>query len=146
MGGEVGLQPGVAGDMGQDAQLLLRVVGAEQEVARCRHEGAADASAERGPDRDVLEVRIGARQPPGGGHRLGVGGVHAAPLVGQERKRVDVGGLELRDLAVFEDEVDHLVLVTQLLEDRCVGREPGPRPLRGRKLQLMEQDLLELLG
>ena len=61
VGCEVRLQPLVAGDVGQDPQLLLRVVGPEQELARGRHEGTADAPAEGGSDRDVLEVRIGAR-------------------------------------------------------------------------------------
>ena len=108
--GEVGPEPGVARDVGQDAELLLRVVGAEQQAAGRRDERAADAPAERRADRDVLEVRIGARQASGGGDRLLVGRVQPAVDVDQARQRVDVRRLELRDLAVLEDQADHLVL------------------------------------
>ena len=47
---------------------------------------------------------------------------------------------------MLEDLVDHLVLAAQLLQDRCIGRPPGPRPLRGGQLQLVEEDRFELLG
>ena len=144
--GEVGLQPRVAGDVRQDAQLLLRVVGAQQQLARRRHERAADATAQCGTDRDVLQVRIDARQPPGGGHRLLVGGVQPAIAAHQARQRVDVRPLQLRDLAVLQDQANRLVLVAQLFQDRCVRRVAGPRPLRARQAKLVEQDLLQLLG
>ena len=81
---------------------------------------------------------------PGGGHRLLVGGVQAALRIHQARQRVDVGRLQLRDLPVLEDEADHLVLVAQLLQDRCIGRAAGPRALRRRQRELVEQDRLEL--
>ena len=54
----------------QDAQLDLAVVRAEQQVARLGHEGLADAPALRGADRDVLQVRVGDAEAPGGRHRL----------------------------------------------------------------------------
>jgi len=90
--------------------------------------------------------RFGSRQAAGGGNRLRIGGVHPAVRVGQQRQRVDVGGLQLGDLPMLQDQADHLVLVPELLEDRCVGGEPGPCALRARQLQLVEQDLLKLLG
>src|SRR5688572_26172489 len=49
---EVRLQPGVAGDVGEDAELLLGVVRAEEELPLRSDEGTADAAAERGADRD----------------------------------------------------------------------------------------------
>ena len=65
--------------------------------------------------------------------------------VHQGRQRVDVRGLELRDLPVLEDERHRLVPLLQLLEDRCVRRTPGAGPLRGGQRELVEQDRLELL-
>ena len=49
-------QTGVGGQMGQDSQLDLRVVGNQEQVALIGGEGAADRSALLGADRDVLKV------------------------------------------------------------------------------------------
>ena len=57
------LQHLLAGDVGEDAQLDLRVVGGDQAAPVLGDEAAADLAAELRPDRDVLEVRVGARQP-----------------------------------------------------------------------------------
>jgi len=47
----------LTGDLRQQPQLHLRVIGADQQVARLRDEAGADLPSERGPDRDVLQVR-----------------------------------------------------------------------------------------
>jgi hypothetical protein len=47
------------------AKLDLAVVGAQQHMARLGDEGVADAAADLGADRDVLEVGVGRGQPPG---------------------------------------------------------------------------------
>ena len=61
----------VARHVGEDPQLDLRVVGGEQDQVRLAgHERAADLAPELGADRDVLEVRIGRRQPAGRGDGL----------------------------------------------------------------------------
>ena len=49
-------------------------------------------------------------------------------------------------MPVLEDEAHHLVLVAELLEDRCVRRAARPSALRGRQPELVEQDRLELSG
>jgi hypothetical protein len=54
----------VAREVREHAQLDLRVVGRDQHVARVGDERAADLAAERGPDGDVLEVRVAAAQAP----------------------------------------------------------------------------------
>ena len=53
--------------MGQQAQFDLRVVRTHQYMARRRDEGLADAAALLRPDRDILQVGVVGRQPPGGG-------------------------------------------------------------------------------
>ena len=85
-----------AGQVREHAQLDLRVVGGDQHVARRGDERAPDLAAELGADRDVLQVRVGAAQAPGGGDGLVEAGVHAAGLgMHQQRQRVDVGALQL---------------------------------------------------
>ena len=137
----------VARDVGEDAQLDLRVVGRQQdEVRLAGHERAPDLAPELGPDRDVLEVRVGRRQATGRGDRLVEGRVE--PPVGghQGRQRLDVGRAQLRVDAPLEQLVDHRVRRPELLEDRRVGRVAGLRALALRQVQLEEEDLLELLG
>ena len=56
------LQHVLAGDVGEDPQLDLRVVGRDQRGALLGDEAAADLAPELRADRDVLEVRVGARQ------------------------------------------------------------------------------------
>jgi len=47
-------------DVSEDAELDLAVVGGEQAVALLGDEAGADGAADLGPDRDVLQVRVGA--------------------------------------------------------------------------------------
>ena len=54
------------GDMRQQPQLDLRIVGRHQQVPRLGDEGAADAAAFLGADRDVLQVGIVRGEPAGG--------------------------------------------------------------------------------
>ena len=85
--------------MGEQTQFDLRVVGADQNVARLGDEGVADAAAFLGQDRDVLQVRIVRRQPPGGGDRLREAGMHAAGVgIDLLDQRVGIGGFQLLQL------------------------------------------------
>ena len=58
-------QRGDVGHMRQQPQLDLRVVGADQQIARFGDERMPDAATLFSADRDVLQVWIGRRQPPG---------------------------------------------------------------------------------
>ena len=91
MGGEVGAQPRVARDVGKDAQLLLAVVGRQEQLSGWCDEGTTDPAAQRSPDGDVLQVRIGARETPGGGDRLLIRRMQPALGVHERGQRVDVG-------------------------------------------------------
>ncbi|MNV88714.1 hypothetical protein D3C71_1829400 [compost metagenome] len=55
----------VSGDMGQYPQLNLRIVGCQNGPARLRrYEGLADLAAFLQADRNVLQIRVLAGQPP----------------------------------------------------------------------------------
>jgi len=68
------------GDLSQEPQLDLRIVRRHQFVAGRRDKGAADFPTVLGPHRDVLQIGLVRRQPPGGRRRQRVGGVDAMGL------------------------------------------------------------------
>src|SRR6185437_2113154 len=119
-----GGKSGVTGHVREDPQLDLRVVRGEQhEVGATGDERSSNAATEWRADRDVLKVRVLAREPAGRGDRLIEGGVQPARVGIDERaKTFGVRRAELLDLAVLEDLVDHRVRGAQLLEDRCIRR------------------------
>src|SRR5207249_814235 len=61
---------GVARQVGEDAELDLRVVGGDEPPPLLRDERGADPPAELGPGRDVHEVRVLRGEPPGRRHEL----------------------------------------------------------------------------
>ena len=90
------LQRADIGDMGEQAQLDLAVVGADQHMPRRRDEGGADLPAFLGADGDVLDVGIARRQPPCRGGREGERGVHTPGMqVDIARQRVGISALQL---------------------------------------------------
>ena len=137
----------VAGQMREQAQLDLRVVRRQEELALSqRHEATADLTAEIGAHRDVLQVRIGGGKATGCGDRLVELGVHAAvdgPHAGQG---VDVGVLDLRELAVAQDEVGQGMDGRQLREHLGIGGVPSLVLLHRGQLQHLEEDVGQLLG
>ena len=80
VGLEGGDQGRVLAEVGQDAQLDLRVVGREQHAVALGDEGAPHHAPDVGADRDVLQIGVARRQPAGGGDRLVVRRVHAPGL------------------------------------------------------------------
>ena len=122
---------GVLGKVSEDAQVYLRVVGAEQRPlgAFLGYERLPDAQAERRADGDVLEVGVRAGKPSRGGARLVVGGMDASRVrVHLKRERVHVGGLQLGELPVTQDMADDRVVVAQVLQYGGVRRIAGLRP------------------
>ena len=65
------------GDMGEQAQLDLGIVGRDQLAARLGDEGAADLAALLVAHRNVLQIGLGRRQPSGRGRGERVGRVDA---------------------------------------------------------------------
>jgi hypothetical protein len=62
------------------AQLDLAVIGRQQQMAGLGDKGAANAPAFLGADRNILQIGVIRREPPGRGHRERVGGVHPRGL------------------------------------------------------------------
>ena len=140
------LQHLLVGDVGEHPQLDLAVVGREQAGALLGDEAGAHGAADLGPDRDVLQVRVGAREPPGRRRRLVEGRVDAARGgVDQVRQRVEVGVLELGQLAPGLDLLDDRVLVADLGEDPGVGREAGFAAALAGQPEILEEDCADLL-
>jgi hypothetical protein len=92
--------------VGGEAKLDLAVVGREDDIAGLGDEGVADAAADLGSDRDVLEVGVGRGEAAGLGARQRVAGVDPAGfLVDLLLQRVGVGRFELGELAPFEHQL-----------------------------------------
>ena len=136
----------LVGDVGEDPQLDLRVVDADQAVAGLGDEAAADLAAGLGADRDVLEVRVDRGEPAGGGVDLQERRVQAAVVADPVGERVEVGLDELGELPEALDLGDDRVLVADRLQDAGVGGEAGLAAALARQAELLEQDLAELLG
>ena len=105
-------ESGILTEGGEDAELDLRVVGGEELPTVARDEGFADLPASLAADGDVLEVGVVGGEASGGG--LGLAEVCVYALgdgVDGCGQGVDVGGFELRELAVLEDLCDDGVIV-----------------------------------
>ncbi len=138
-------QPLLAREVREDAQLDLRVVGGQQPRARLGHERAADLAAQRRAHRDVLQVRVRAREPAGGRGRLRERRVDAA-VGGDRRGQGDqVRGVQLRELAPALDDGHDRVQVADLREHPLVGRVAGLALAVGGQSEPLEQHLAELL-
>src|SRR2546422_5907128 len=110
--------------MRQDAELDLRIIGRQQDIAGAAgDEGPANFLSDFRPYRDVLQVRVGRGEPAGGGDGLVKARVHAMGLrVDQQRQGIDVSAFELAELTKLQDLWKDGVLVAQALEDRRVCR------------------------
>src|SRR3954464_15858481 len=91
--------------MREETQLDLRVVGGEERPILSRNESAPNVAAKLAANRDVLEIRVARREAPGGGHRLTQRRMQPPCLwMHVQRQRIDVGTLELGELAVFHEQ------------------------------------------
>ncbi len=144
--GEGFQQARVVGEVGHDAQLDLRIVGADDTVIRRCDEGGADTATFGGADRDVLQVGVGRGQPAGDGGGLAEAGMHAAGgRVDHLRQLVGVGVLQLGETAMFEDLLRQRVILGQFFQHFLVGRGAARgRLLHHRQALLVEQYLGQL--
>ncbi|CAM3254884.1 hypothetical protein SPAN111604_13365 [Sphingomonas antarctica] len=142
-------QRGNVRHMRRQPQFDLRIIGAQQHIARLGDERLADAAAILGADRDVLQIGVVRRQPPGLRPDQRITGVHP-PRLGIDLllQRVGIGRLELGQFAPVEHLACHLdALPRQPLQLRRIGRI-RPRLALAPALQrhLVEQDFAQLLG
>ena len=133
--------------MGEDPQLDLRIIGRqEQPAGPARDERLADLAAVLGAHRDILQVGVARAQPAGRGDALVERGVNAAVLgMHEPGERIEVGALELRELAMLQQQGGKRVLERQLLQN-LLGRAllAAGRLLQRRQFQLVEEHLAEL--
>src|SRR3989338_6419276 len=99
-------------------------------------------------ERDILQVRILARHPPGRGACLQELGMQTVVRIKQRREILDIRGEEVLQFPILED-VDDRVLVAYLFKLALASGALTPGrallTIRG-ELHLVEQDFTELLG
>ena len=116
-------------NMGEHAQLDLRIVGRDQLHAVVGDEGGADFATFLGADRDVLQIRIGRGEASRRRRGQRVARVDAARAgVDVFRQRVGVGRPELRHLPPFEHRIDEAAgVAVKLLVGGEVIEQVGAR-------------------
>ena len=139
------LQRGLVGDVGEHAQLDLRVVGRDQHVPGRGLEAAADLAPELGAHRDVLHVRV--RRGEAARRRGGLHERRVDPRLGVDhlRQHVEVRLGELVELAPALDLRHDRVLAADRLQHAGIGGESGLPATLARKAELLEQHRAELL-
>ena len=116
-GVEVGDHVLVAAEVCHDAQLDLRIVGAEEGAILVGHEGFANLAAVFSANGDVLQVGVRRRKATGGCNCLIEGSVDATgACIDELREGFDVGGEEFLERAVCQNLLHDGVLVAQRLE------------------------------
>ena len=142
------LKLGDIGDMRQYPQLDLGIVKRDQRLARLCDKCLADAPPFFGPDRDVLQVRIGRGQPPGRRPRDGIGRMHTARVgVDVILQRVSIGRFQLGHLSPVQHPRGQVMFCREVLKHIGTGGI-GPRLafLAAFQPHLVEQDFPQLLG
>src|SRR3546814_4506712 len=110
--------------MRRQPQFDLAIVVGKDDMAGRGDESVADLAAGLGADRDILEVGIGRRQPPGLRADEAVACVDAAGgRIDLLLQRVGIGRLELRKLTPFEDLArDRHAVALKAFEFVLIGR------------------------
>jgi hypothetical protein len=140
------LQHRLVGDVREQAQLDLRVVG---EISMWPSSATKQARISR-----PCSVRIGMfwrfgsvlDSRPVAVAGLVEGRVEAAVVADQLGEGVQVGRLQLRDLAPLLDRGDDLVLAADRLQHARVGGEARLAAALARQPQVLEEDVAELWG
>ena len=135
----------VARDVREQAQLDLRIVGVDEDIPRRGDEHPAHLAAELGACGDVLQVRLGRREPPRRRHRHLKARADAPVGADGLQKPVGIGALELGVLPVLQH-VRHDRHAAQLIEHVRVCAPAGLGFFAVRELHVLEEDLPELLG
>ena len=135
----------VAGDVGEDAQLDLAVIGVYQHAAGPRHKVGAELAAQLGADGDVLQVGVVGGEASGAGFGLVEAGVDAPILRDDLQKTLDIGGVELLVGAVLQN-VLHQRVVPQGLQSLGVGGPAALGLLAVGQAHGVEEHLAQLLG
>src|ERR1700686_23218 len=91
-----------------------------------RDESGANSAPQFGANGDVLQVRIGRRQPSGRGSGLPESCVQAsARRIDEDRQSVYVSGLELSELTIVEHHASDGMIFREIFKNIDGGRD-GP--------------------
>src|ERR1700733_2985425 len=118
-------------------------------MARFGDESGADLTAEFCSNRNILQIRIGRRQPAGGCPRLAERRMNAAATAAnQRRKGINIRGFQLGKLSVLQAKARNFMLFREAFEDIDAGRYLLSLAIlhRNREAELVEEDVAELLG
>ena len=135
----------VPGDMGQDAQLDLAVVGVHQHTARLCDEVGPQLAAQLGADGDVLQVGVVGGEPSGTGLGLVEGGVDAPIFADDLEQALHIGGVQLLVGAVLQN-VLHQRVLPQAFQRFGVGGPAALGLFAMGQTHGVEQHLAQLLG
>ena len=136
----------VAGDVRQNAQLDLAVIGVHQRAAAVRHKVTPQPAAQLGADGDVLQIGLGGADAPGAGLGLDKRRMDAPIRPDGLQKPLHIGGVQLLVGAVFQNVVHHRAVRAQALQCLGVGGIAALGLFAGRQTQLVKQRLAQLLG
>ncbi len=142
----------VAGKVREQPQLDLRVVAGQKHAVLRHGERRPHAVSQLGPRWDVLQIRVGAREPARRGDGLVQRGVDASVPADELRQRIQVRVLDLRALAVVQHlahVLARLVAAVRKALDhlRVRGVEPLARLLQALRRQAphVKQHVAQLL-
>ena len=133
-------------DMGKDSQLDLAVVCIHQDTAGFGDKHLPDLRAQIGTDGDILQIRLGGRQPSGGRHQILEGGVDTAIPADLLDQPLSIGGFQFRQHPVIHDGRNDRVLGLQFFQHIGVGGIAGLGLLHRRQSQLVKKQFSQLFG
>ena len=139
-------QTGIIGQMRHNAQLDLGVVCGNNFITVAGNKGLSNAAPFLVTNRNILQIRITGRKPPGCRHGLMVRGVHAPGLrVHHLRQFIGISGFQFAQTAMFHQHLRQFVAVRQFLQHFFIS---GRRAFRGflqhRQAEFIEQNFLQL--
>ena len=109
-------QQRVAAEVRQQPQLNLRVIRRKQLRPRRGRKRRPNLPSQLRPNGNILQVRVDRRQPSRRRGRRLKGRMHARIRVGQQRQRVYVIRLQLRQVTELQHQPRHFMLLRQLLQ------------------------------
>ena len=136
----------VIGNVGKHPQLNLAIVRIHQHTAPPGDKHLPDFRTQVGAYRDVLQVRLGGGQPPGGGDEILEGGVDSAVGADFFHQSISIGGFQLGEHPVVRNGRDDGMGVFQLFQHIRIGGVAGFGLLHRGQRQLFKQHLAQLLG
>src|ERR1700686_5509090 len=134
--------------MGEQPEFDLGIIRCQQKVPGLGDKSGAYLSPKFGAYWNILQVRIGGRQPSRRRSSLPESRMHSATMgANQSRQRIHISGLQLRQLPVIENESWNFVLGSQPFQYIHRGRYFFALPIfnRNGECELLEEHISQLL-